>query len=276
MRRLYLNARRRAARCADLDPRHLPGCSCTPTSSRWASVSSAGSTPRSCPIRSGLRLVSFESATRQLQRARQRRLVRRRRRRYDALRRERLTRRTSPRRSISSASTRSSRRRDCGRRPRASIGPAADGRLDGTMSAATCAAKRRRAACSTWQPGAGRMVGLLSLSALPRRLALDFRDVFNRGLVFDEINGGLRGDRRQRVHGQPEAHGPGRRDRHDRPHGPARHDYHQQAVVTAEPGNVLPTVGALLGGPGGRGGAPDLHAHLQEAARGASAARRIA
>ena len=38
-------------------------------------------------------------------------------------------------------------------------------------------------------PGAGRMVGLMSITALPRRLALDFRDVFNRGLVFDEMSG---------------------------------------------------------------------------------------
>src|SRR5690606_1771598 len=36
-------------------------------------------------------------------------------------------------------------------------------------------------------PGAGRVVGLFSLGLLPRRLALDFRDVFNRGLVFDRI-----------------------------------------------------------------------------------------
>jgi uncharacterized protein (TIGR02099 family) len=37
--------------------------------------------------------------------------------------------------------------------------------------------------------GAGRMVGLLSISALPRRLALDFRDVFGSGFSFDQANG---------------------------------------------------------------------------------------
>lgn len=37
--------------------------------------------------------------------------------------------------------------------------------------------------------GAGRVVGLLSLSALPRRLALDFRDVFASGFGFDTAQG---------------------------------------------------------------------------------------
>jgi uncharacterized protein YhdP len=41
----------------------------------------------------------------------------------------------------------------------------------------------------TADPGAGRMLGLLSLSELPRRLALDFRDVFNEGFYFDEAKG---------------------------------------------------------------------------------------
>lgn len=40
-------------------------------------------------------------------------------------------------------------------------------------------------------PGAGRVVGLLSLSELPRRLMLDFSDMFKKGLVFDEIKGNL-------------------------------------------------------------------------------------
>jgi uncharacterized protein (TIGR02099 family) len=41
----------------------------------------------------------------------------------------------------------------------------------------------------TADPGAGRMLGLLSLSELPRRLAMDFRDVFNEGFSFDEAKG---------------------------------------------------------------------------------------
>jgi len=41
----------------------------------------------------------------------------------------------------------------------------------------------------TADPGAGRVLGLLSLSELPRRLAMDFRDVFNEGFSFDEATG---------------------------------------------------------------------------------------
>ncbi|MCY4477615.1 MAG: YhdP family protein [Gammaproteobacteria bacterium] len=38
-------------------------------------------------------------------------------------------------------------------------------------------------------PGSGRMLGMLSLARLPRRLALDFRDVTEEGLPFDRLAG---------------------------------------------------------------------------------------
>lgn len=41
----------------------------------------------------------------------------------------------------------------------------------------------------TADSGAGRMLGLLSLSEIPRRLAMDFRDVFDEGFSFDEAKG---------------------------------------------------------------------------------------
>jgi len=41
----------------------------------------------------------------------------------------------------------------------------------------------------TADSGAGRMLGLLSLTELPRRLAMDFRDVFDEGFSFDEAKG---------------------------------------------------------------------------------------
>jgi uncharacterized protein (TIGR02099 family) len=37
------------------------------------------------------------------------------------------------------------------------------------------------------QPGVGRLLGLLSLQSLPRRLTLDFRDLFSDGFAFDKI-----------------------------------------------------------------------------------------
>ncbi|MGB4812558.1 MAG: YhdP family protein [Methylophilaceae bacterium] len=39
------------------------------------------------------------------------------------------------------------------------------------------------------QPGVGRLLGLLSLQSLPRRLTLDFRDLFSDGFAFDDIGG---------------------------------------------------------------------------------------
>ncbi len=100
------------------------------------------------------------------------------------------------------------------------------------------------------EPGtAGRAAGLLSISALPRRLALDFRDVFNRGLVFDDItadfvivDGNAFTDNLKLTGPVAEVGLIGRTGLRDR-------DYRQQAIVTAEPGKVLPTVGALLAGP---------------------------
>ena len=37
------------------------------------------------------------------------------------------------------------------------------------------------------EPGIGKLISLMSLQALPRRLALDFRDVFSKGFRFDRI-----------------------------------------------------------------------------------------
>ena len=41
-------------------------------------------------------------------------------------------------------------------------------------------------------PGVGRLLGVLSLQALPRRISLDFRDVFSEGFAFDSVDGTVR------------------------------------------------------------------------------------
>jgi uncharacterized protein YhdP len=41
-------------------------------------------------------------------------------------------------------------------------------------------------------PGAGKLLGVLSLQSLPRRLSFDFRDIFNDGYAFDDIGATLR------------------------------------------------------------------------------------
>ncbi len=39
------------------------------------------------------------------------------------------------------------------------------------------------------EPGVGRLLGVLSLQSLPRRITLDFRDIFSEGFAFDSIGG---------------------------------------------------------------------------------------
>jgi uncharacterized protein YhdP len=39
------------------------------------------------------------------------------------------------------------------------------------------------------KPGIGKLLGVLSLQALPRRLTLDFNDIFSEGFAFDTIQG---------------------------------------------------------------------------------------
>lgn len=39
------------------------------------------------------------------------------------------------------------------------------------------------------EPGLGKLIGVLNLQSLPRRLSLDFRDVFSEGFSFDDIRG---------------------------------------------------------------------------------------
>ena len=41
------------------------------------------------------------------------------------------------------------------------------------------------------EPGIGKLLGLISLQSLPRRLTLDFRDIFSDGLAFDSIESKL-------------------------------------------------------------------------------------
>jgi len=39
------------------------------------------------------------------------------------------------------------------------------------------------------EPGAAKLLGVLSLQSIPRRLTLDFRDIFSDGFAFDGITG---------------------------------------------------------------------------------------
>jgi uncharacterized protein (TIGR02099 family) len=99
------------------------------------------------------------------------------------------------------------------------------------------------------KPGAGRVLGLASIAALPRRLVLDFSDLTEKGLAFDT------------AHGKFEFRGGNAYTDDTLIQGPAAEigiigrigikarDYDQTAEVTGSISNTLPIAGALAGGP---------------------------
>ena len=99
------------------------------------------------------------------------------------------------------------------------------------------------------KPGAGRVFGLMSVVALPRRLSLDFRDVFAKGFSFDEITGSFRITAGQTATCDLKLKGPAADIGIIGRAGLATRDYHQSAIVNASVGDTLPIVGALAAGP---------------------------
>jgi uncharacterized protein (TIGR02099 family) len=99
------------------------------------------------------------------------------------------------------------------------------------------------------EPGAGRVFGLLSVQALPRRLALDFKDVFGEGTAFDRISGDFRFSDGNAFTENLLMRGPsadmvivGRT-------GLVARDYDQTVVIAADLGRTLPVAGTVVGGP---------------------------
>lgn len=52
--------------------------------------------------------------------------------------------------------------------------------------------KARRGQFPKFEPGIGRLFGMFDLRALPRRITLDFHDVFSEGFGFDDISGDVK------------------------------------------------------------------------------------
>ena len=99
------------------------------------------------------------------------------------------------------------------------------------------------------EPGAGRMFGLMSIAALPRRLSLDFRDVFSRGFGFDTIAGTFRLDDGRLYTCDLALEGPAANVGVVGAADIVTRSYDQTAVVSANVGNTLPIVGAVVAGP---------------------------
>jgi len=98
-------------------------------------------------------------------------------------------------------------------------------------------------------PGAGRLFGMLSLQTLPRRLLLDFSDVFAKGFSFSRIKGKFNIDSGDAYTSNLYLDGPAARVDISGRAGLAEQDYDQQVVVTPKVGDSLPVLGALTSTP---------------------------
>ncbi len=122
-------------------------------------------------------------------------------------------------------------------------------------------------------PGAGRVLGLMSVGALPRRLALDFSDVFDSGFGFDQANGTIRLDSgtaytddfvMESTAAQLVITGSSDLDAKE-------FDY----LMSVRPGvsQALPVLGAIAAGPAGAAAGLALQELLRDALGGAAEAR---
>jgi len=101
----------------------------------------------------------------------------------------------------------------------------------------------------TVQPGAGRMLGLMSIAELPRRLRLDFRDVTDKGLAFDSIHATFEVKDGNAFTPNLLLRGPAAEIGIAGRIGLGTHDYDQTAVVTGDVGSALPVAGVALANP---------------------------
>lgn len=98
------------------------------------------------------------------------------------------------------------------------------------------------------KPGAGRVVGLASIAALPRRLALDFSDLTDRGFAFDTVRGNFDLRDGSAYTDDLLVRGPAAEIGLIGRVGLKARDYDQTAVVTGNLSDSLP-LAAFVGGP---------------------------
>jgi len=96
-------------------------------------------------------------------------------------------------------------------------------------------------------PGSGRIFGLLSLQSLPRRLSLDFKDLFKKGFAFDSISGDFQIIKGYAHTDNLVTEGPSAKITIRGKTGLASHDYDQIATVTPALSGSIPVASALFG-----------------------------
>ncbi len=101
------------------------------------------------------------------------------------------------------------------------------------------------------EPGAGRVFGLLGVHTLPRRLTLDFTDLFKKGLGFDRIVGDFDFKGGHAITDNLILESPSADIRFQGRIGLAERDYDQIVTVNPRVSESLPVAGAIAGGPAG-------------------------
>lgn len=101
------------------------------------------------------------------------------------------------------------------------------------------------------EPGAGRVLGLLSIAQLPRRMMLDFRDLFSKGFAFNRIDGHVRVDQGSARSDDLKIDGPAAQIRIRGAADLRAQTFDQTVEVLPKAGNLLTVAGAIAGGPVG-------------------------
>lgn len=101
------------------------------------------------------------------------------------------------------------------------------------------------------EPGAGRVLGLLSIAQLPRRLLFDFRDFFDKGFAFNTLTGDVQFGSGSARSDNLAIEGPAAEIRIRGVADLRAQTYDQTIDVYPRAGNLLTVAGALAGGPVG-------------------------
>ncbi|WP_164280981.1 YhdP family protein [Stenotrophomonas indicatrix] len=101
------------------------------------------------------------------------------------------------------------------------------------------------------EPGAGRVLGLLSVTQLPRRLMFDFRDFFSKGFAFNQVEGSVQFGEGMARTDKVLIEGPAANITIRGQADLRKQQFDQTIDVNPRAGNLLTVVGAVAGGPVG-------------------------
>lgn len=112
--------------------------------------------------------------------------------------------------------------------------------------------------------GTGKVLGLLSIQSLPRRLALDFRDVFDSGFLFESASGTFQMENGTASTDDVKLSSSAANITLSGSTDLVKKLYDQQMTVMPGVGNTLPVIGAIAAGPGGAAAGLALQGLLHE------------